>query len=200
MTVIRTATAADRAKVVDSLASAFSEDPLFTWMSAAGQKRPLEPKMRILFDTFLKLDLARSDHLVFTDEDRIGAAIWKHPNRWKMPTGDMVRALPGMLRALGTKAPKMIGAITALEKVHPIEEHYYLEVLGTHQDKQSKGIGSAVMGHMLDRCDTEGMPAYLESSNPRNIPFYARHGFEPTGEIVVGKGAPTVTAMWRKPR
>ena len=53
---------------------------------------------------------------------------------------------------------------------------------------------------VLDRCDEEGVPAYLESSNPRNIPFYARHGFESTGEIVVGKGAPTVTAMWRNPR
>jgi GNAT superfamily N-acetyltransferase len=65
---------------------------------------------------------------------------------------------------------------------------------------QSKGIGSAVLGAMLERCDTEGMPAYLESSNLRNVPFYARHGFEATGEIVVGKGAPTVTAMWRTPR
>ena len=105
-----------------------------------------------------------------------------------------------VFRAFGTKVPRLVGALTAIEKVHPKEEHYYLEVLGTHQDRQSKGIGSAVMSHMLDRCDTEGMPAYLESSNPRNIPFYARHGFEPTDEIVVGKGAPTVTAMWRDPR
>lgn len=65
---------------------------------------------------------------------------------------------------------------------------------------QSKGVGSAVIRDMLDRCDTEGMPAYLESSNPRNVPFYARHGFEKTGEIVVGKEARTVTAMWREPR
>jgi GNAT superfamily N-acetyltransferase len=200
MTAIRAATAADRARVAASLASAFSEDPLFTWMAGAGPDKPLEPKLRILFDAFLKLDLPRRDHLVFTDEDGIGAAVWKHPNRWKMPTGDMVRALPGMLRALGTKAPRMIGAITAIEKVHPKEEHYYLEALGTQKDTQGKGIGSAVISHMLARCDTEGMPAYLESSNPRNIPFYARHGFESTGEILVGKGAPTVTAMWRNPR
>ena len=200
MTTVRAATAGDRARLAESLASAFAEDPLFTWMAGAGPNKPLEPKMRILFETFLKLDLVRRDHLIFTDEDGIGAAIWKHPNKWKMPAGDMVRALPGMLRALGTKAPRMMGAITAIEKVHPREEHYYLEVLGTHQDRQSKGIGSAMISHMLDRCDAEGMPAYLESSNPRNIPFYARHGFEATDEIVVGKGAPTVTAMWRDAR
>ena len=186
--------------MVAALASAFSEDPLFTWLAGAGPDKPLEPKMRILFDAFAKLDLGRSDHLIFTDEDHIGAAVWKAPNKWKMPTGDMVRSLPAMLRAFGSKAPRMVSAITAIEKVHPKEEHYYLEALGTRQDMQSKGIGSAVMGHMLDRCDAEGMPAYLESSNLRNVPFYARHGFEATGEIVVGKGAPTVTAMWREPR
>ena len=65
---------------------------------------------------------------------------------------------------------------------------------------QSKGVGSAVIRHMLERCDAEGLPAYLESSNLRNVPFYARHGFVSTGEIVVGKDAPTVTAMWRDPR
>jgi GNAT superfamily N-acetyltransferase len=200
MISVRPATPADRAKLAEALASAFSEDPLFSWVAGAGPSNPLEPKMRTLFATFLKLDLGRSDHLVFTDESGIGAAIWKHPNKWKMPAGDMLRALPAMLRALGTKAPRMIGAIGAIEKVHPKEEHYYLEVLGTQQDMQSKGVGSAVMRHMLDRCDAEGMPAYLESSNPRNVPFYARHGFDVTGEIVVGKGAPTVTAMWREVR
>jgi GNAT superfamily N-acetyltransferase len=200
MTTVRAATAADRAKLADALASAFSLDPLFSWMAGVEPGRPIGPKMRIMFDAFLKLDLGRTDHLVFTDEDGIGAAIWKHPNRWKMPTGDMLRAMPAMLRALGTRTPRMVGAITAIEKAHPTEEHYYLEALGTHQDMQSKGIGSAVIRHVLDRCDAEGMPAYLESSNPRNIPFYARHGFEPTGEIAVGKGAPTVTAMWRTPR
>jgi len=200
MTTVRAATAADRATLAAALASAFSKDPLFSWMAGAGPNRPLGPKMRVMFDAFLKLDLRRSDHLVFTDEVGIGAAVWKHPNKWKMPTGDTVRTLPAMLRVLGTKTPRMIGAITAIEKVHPKEEHYYLEALGTQQDMQSKGVGSAVIRHMLDRCDAEGLPAYLESSNPRNIPFYARHGFESTGEIVVGKGAPTVTAMWRDPR
>ena len=84
--------------------------------------------------------------------------------------------------------------------MHPTEPHYYLEVLGTRKDGQSKGIGSSVINAVLERCDEEGVPAYLESSNPRNIPFYARHGFESTDEIVCGKGAPTVTAMWRDPR
>ena len=57
----------------------------------------------------------------------------------------------------------LLPAFSAIEKVHPEEEHYYLEALGTRQDMQSKGVGSSVIGHMLDRCDAEGLPAYLES-------------------------------------
>jgi GNAT superfamily N-acetyltransferase len=200
MTAIRPATRADRTTLTNALASAFSEDPLFRWMAGVAPGQPLEPKLRIVFGAFVKLDLDREEHLVFTDEDGIGVAIWKAPNAWKMSTGDMVRALPSMIRAFGTKATRMIGAFNAIEKVHPKEEHYYLEALGTRQDMQSKGVGSAVIRDMLDRCDREGMPAYLESSNVRNVPFYARHGFVTTGEIVAGKGAPTVTAMWRDPR
>jgi GNAT superfamily N-acetyltransferase len=200
MTTIRPASAADRATLTNSLASAFANDPLFTWMAGVGPNQSIEPKLRIVFNTFLKLDLVRDEHLVFMDEDGIGVAIWKAPNKWKMANGDMLRALPSMLRSFGTKATRMMGAFNAIEKVHPKEEHYYLEALGTRQDMQSKGVGSAVIRDMLDRCDREGVPAYLESSNVRNVPFYARHGFEATGEIVVGKGAPTVTAMWREPR
>jgi GNAT superfamily N-acetyltransferase len=200
MTTIRPATAADRAQLANTLASAFSEDPLFGWMAGAGPNRPLEPRMRLLFDALVKVNLAKPDHLVFLDEDGRGAAIWQPVNRWKMPASDLLRSLPAILRAFGVRAPKMMGALTAIEKVHPKEEHYYLEGLGTRKDVQSTGIGSAVIGHMLERCDAEGLPAYLESSNVRNVPFYARHGFVATGEIDCGKGAPTVTAMWREPR
>jgi hypothetical protein len=55
------------------------------------------------------------------------------------------------------------------------------------------------MRSRLDRCDAEHAPAYLESSNPDNIPYYNRFGFEVTGEIVMPDG-PTLWAMWRRPR
>lgn len=198
--MIRPAATSDRATLTDSMASAFSEDPLFRWFAGAGENEPVEAKLRVVFGAFIKLELARDDHLVFASEDGVGVAIWKHPNRWKMRTGDMFRVLPAMIRAFGTKTPRMMGALNTIEKVHPADEHYYLEALGTSQQMQSRGVGSAVLGHMLERCDAEGMPAYLESSNPQNVPFYARHGFKEAGEIALGKGAPTVTAMWRDPR
>lgn len=197
---IRSAQPAEAEALATTLASAFAEDPLFRWVTDVGPGRSIEPKLQVLFGTLVKQEFRRDDHLVFTNDDGSAVAVWMHPNQWKMSPLATLRVLPAMVRSLGTKFPRMLGAFNAVEKVHPEAEHYFLEALGTSQQVQGKGLGSAVIRPMLDRCDAEGMPAYLESSNPQNIPFYARHGFQPTGEIMVGEGAPTVTAMWRDPR
>jgi GNAT superfamily N-acetyltransferase len=200
VTTIRSAQYAEADTLAATLANAFGEDPLFRWVTGAESGESIEPKLRVMFGALAKQELRGDDHLVFTSDDRLGVAVWVHPNQWKMSALTTLKVLPAMVRALGTKTPRMIGVFNAVEKVHPEQEHYFLEALGTARQMQGKGLGSALISPMLDRCDAEGMPAYLESSNPQNIPFYARHGFQPTGEIAVGNGAPTVTAMWRDPR
>jgi len=200
MTTLRRATGSDRAGVTATLADAFAHDPMFQWIGGAGRNESMEPTLRPFFGALVKLVLRHDDHLVFTTEDGAGAAVWHAPNAWKLSNTDTLRALPAMLRSFTTRTPRMLRAFSASEKEHPHEEHYFLEAIGTRRDAQGTGVGSAVIAPMLDRCDAEGMPAYLQSSNVQNVPFYARHGFEVTGEIVLGKGAPTVTAMWRDPR
>ena len=64
---------------------------------------------------------------------------------------------------------------------------------------RGKGFGNALMRSRLDRCDAEHAPAYLESSNVRNVPFYERHGFEVTAEVQLPDG-PIMRPMWRAPR
>lgn len=202
MVAIRSATPADRSMLADSLASAFSQDPLMSWIASVAGGPTLQQRLRHFMDAFLKINLAKPDHLVFTSEDATGAAIWQAPDKWKVPPTELVRALPAMVRTFRHRVPAMVGALNTIEKVHPKEPHYYLEVLGTRIDTQSKGVGSAVINAVLERCDEEGVPAYLESSNPRNVPFYARHGFETRQELHMGKddSGPLVTLMWREPR
>ena len=62
------------------------------------------------------------------------------------------------------------------------------------------GIGRSLVEPVLQRADRDGVPAYLESSKERNIAFYARHGFEVTGQIHTPRGGPTLWLMWREPR
>jgi hypothetical protein len=55
------------------------------------------------------------------------------------------------------------------------------------------------MKHALALVDAQGLPAYLESSNPMNISLYKRHGFEEMGAIQSGS-SPTVVPMLRAAR
>jgi GNAT superfamily N-acetyltransferase len=82
---------------------------------------------------------------------------------------------------------------------HPREPHWYLQMLGTDPELQGKGIGSALLAQVLERCDRGGQKVYLEASKEKNIPFYARHGFAVSEEMHMPRG-PTIWAMWRDPR
>jgi ribosomal protein S18 acetylase RimI-like enzyme len=88
----------------------------------------------------------------------------------------------------------------SLEARHPSgPPHYYLAVLGTDPAQQGRGLGSALLAPVLERCDQDGVGAFLESSKERNIDFYARHGFRVTDELRLPRG-PTMWQMWRDPR
>ncbi len=91
----------------------------------------------------------------------------------------------------------MLGALNAIEKNHPTEPHEYLAFVGVAPERQGRGIGSMVMKPILDRCEAEGIPAYLEASSVRSRALYERHGFSVTEEVSIGKGAPPVWRMWR---
>jgi ribosomal protein S18 acetylase RimI-like enzyme len=86
-----------------------------------------------------------------------------------------------------------------MAKYHPSEPHWYLPLMGVDPAHQGKGHGDALMLYALQRCDRDQVPAYLESTNPRNISLYRRHGFEPLGAIQVGS-SPTLVPMLRRSR
>jgi ribosomal protein S18 acetylase RimI-like enzyme len=82
---------------------------------------------------------------------------------------------------------------------HPEAPHWHLAFVGVDPAHQGRGLGSALLRHTLARVDAERLHAYLESSNPANVPLYRRHGFEVIREIRVA-GSPAVIPMVRRPR
>jgi len=55
------------------------------------------------------------------------------------------------------------------------------------------------MKAVLDRCDEERTPAYLEASAERNRRLYERLGFEVQSSIALPDG-PSLWGTWREPR
>jgi GNAT superfamily N-acetyltransferase len=195
MHVARKAAEPDVGPMAGALARSFEDDPVMAWLFPDGGTR-----VQKLERWFRHEGLRHLAHdTVYTADGHPGAAYWDPPGHWKMPLTAILRSAPLMVRLFGSRIPTALSGLGKVEKVHPTEPHYYLAVLGTEPEQQGKGVGSALLAPVLSHCDTEGIPAYLESSKERNIPFYSRHGFEVTGEVELPKG-PKVWTMWREPR
>jgi GNAT superfamily N-acetyltransferase len=152
----------------------------------------------VIFTTMLRVQ--HVPHAAcYTDPDLVGAAIWDPPGQWRMTVFQLLRGMPGFMRGFRSDIFSALRTLATVERRHPRTQHYYLAILGTEPGHQGKGIGSALLHPVLDHCDRSGLGAFLESSKESNIPFYRRHGFDVTGEIVL-PGGPKVWPMWRDPR
>lgn len=187
----------DVAAMGTTLGRAFRDDPIFEWlMPGAGlDERARRAAPFFAADTRIRVRAATA----WCSGDHAGAALWAAPGQWKTTVRDGIRLALPLVRSARLRAPAALASLAKIEKVHPTEPHWYLAVLGTDPDHQGKGIGSALMAPVLDRCDAEGLPAYLESSKESNIPYYERFGWKVTGEIDLGRGRPTLYPMWRDP-
>ena len=193
--MIRPATAADLPAMAAALADAFDDDPVMAWLFPKARNR-----RRTLIRWFTVEGRRHLTHdSVWCDADGRGAAYWDPPGHWRMTPAEILRSLPQTAPLFGLRVTTALRGLSRVEAVHPKEPHHYLAVLGTAAAAQGKGVGSALLAPTLEACDEQGLPAYLESSKERNIPFYARHGFEVTGTVQLPKG-PMVWTMWRTPR
>ena len=194
---IRKATAADVPRLARALARAFYEDPVFRWMVPDDSERLVVSERG--FSLYLRKVYLRHEEC-YTTDDVVGGALWEPPGTWQLGVLDQLRLLPGMIAAMRRHLPQVLRAIGAIESGHPHEPHYYLPFVGVEPEHQGRGIGTALMRPILDRCDREGMPAYLEATTPRNRTCYLRQGFEVTEEFHFPRNGPPCWRMWRTPR
>lgn len=180
-------------QAIDILAAAFRDDPVVNW--TCNRPQSLVPFFDITLQPFLPHGLC------YQEAEGRGAAVWLGPgHKLKWPVRlTTVRKVLGMggLRAVA----RMLRSGAATERHHPQgPPHYYLFAIGVTPGNQGRGLGSALISHVLRRCDAEGVPAYLENSKPANLAFYEGHGFAVQQEIRFARSAPPVWLMWREPR
>lgn len=193
---VRPATRNDLGPLAAALGRAFVDDPVQRWIFPDDRRR--EAACTRLFEALLRV-VHLPHGTTWTTMTVAGGAVWGPPDHWKTGLRAIARLAPSAVPVLGRRLPLVLRGLTAVEDRHPKEPHWYLAILGTVPQCRGRGVGSALLGPVLARCDSEGLPAYLESSKEENIPFYARHGFRVTGEITLPRG-PVVYPMWRDPR
>lgn len=191
-TAIGVAAAGDFDRIVADLLEAFMKDPVLCWVFPDRRAR------RRYGGHFFAMQARRlipTGHAWMTPG---GSALWAPAGMWRETPREALRlaarTLPGMWR----HGPRVGRGLLGVEGRHPSEPHMYLAAIGVRPEHQRRGLGSALLRPGVARADELTLPAYLESSNPRNVPLYERHGFRVTGQYKLPRG-PTMTLMWREP-
>ena len=194
---IRKMTAAEIGPVARALAQAFYDDPHFRWIVRDDAKRM--HRLERGFATFVGRVWLPHDES-YTHERLIGAALWMPPDTWHLSVFAQLRLLPAVVSDLRGDSLRLLRVLTFIEKKHPRERHWYLPAIGVATAWQGRGFGAALLRPVLERCDADGTPAYLEASTVRNRALYERNGFEVVEECSYADDGPPIWRMWREPR
>lgn len=162
---------------------AFGSDPVMRWLFS-------EPQAYLeSFARFAEAFGGRAfeQGTAFVASDFGGAAFWLPPS--VHTDAELVEEV--LREALEERVrSSTFSMLEEMDKYHIEEPHWYLPMIGVDPAQQGKGIGSALLRHALAQVDELCLPAYLEASNPANVPLYQRHGFEVLGEIRAGDSPP----------
>ncbi|MFF5273159.1 GNAT family N-acetyltransferase [Streptomyces sp. NPDC000133] len=192
---IRQAETEDREQVVRLLDEAFHHDPVSGWVF------PDEAHRRAVHGKFLGVfvDVTLVEGRIDLLEDGTAVALWL-PVPAGAPTEE--DTTPALMRATAdpdNERAELVGRLTGA--IHPHDRaHEYLLMIGVSPDRQGEGIGAALIADVLERCDRDGVPAYLEASSARSRRLYERLGFTFMGATVELPDGPSMWPMWREPQ
>jgi ribosomal protein S18 acetylase RimI-like enzyme len=189
---IRCVTAAEECAAVSIIVSAFVADPGARWLY------PEPQHFLTQFPAFVRAVAGRAFARGHAHIAGIGRAaiLWLPPGVGpdEEAVGAVVEATPG-----AAIRQDLFRIIEQMGSYHPAEPHWYLPFIAVDPPLQGQGLGSALLRHSLESVDRDRKPAYLEASNPKNVPLYERFGFQVTGTIQVGS-APPIYPMLRSAR
>jgi GNAT superfamily N-acetyltransferase len=188
----RIATDADLDGLTATLTAAFQNDPLWGRWAFPDAEDDLAVWWRFYIGSALRYPC------VLVRGDYVAASVWIPPDGTELTEEEEERLVPLLHQLVGPRAPDVLELLERFEASHPKERpHYYLSLLGTHPDYRGRGLGMGLLGENLASIDAEGVPTYLESTNPHNTPRYERLGFRQVGEFTTPDGKRTVATMWR---
>jgi GNAT superfamily N-acetyltransferase len=183
-------------------AHAFHSDPFFEFLSPRAIPRA---QGLVVWSRSTCAHLGPKGSLLTARRDGriVGVAAWVPPGAYPYPAGTQVAQMLGAVHALyriPTAMLKGLRYLAAIERAHPKEDLYYLQLLACAPEHQRSGVGVALMEPTLERADAEGVGAYLETQNEDNLAYYARFGFEVVTTLSPVRGGPPLWALRREPR
>ncbi len=184
--VPRPATAADLPRLADVLADAFDDYAWTNWTVPAQDRRRRIRTLQLLY-----LEHAGLPHgMVWTVPDHTAVAAFLPALLPPLPP----TVLEQVTETHGDRSEALLAA-EELVAAHRPAHDWVLATVGVTPSAQGHGRGRSVVGAGLEAIDGQGGTCLLETSDPRNLPFYRRLGF--TVEAVVSTPGPPVWIMTR---
>lgn len=168
------------AEAGELLAASHADYPSFRYLIPEPQRRR---RMLRAFLSAAARDAAlhAQPRVAYDDGGIVGVALWMPPGTFPLSTSRKVRMTPAILRAALIACgsfPALARLGATLEKTHPSDSSWYLQALGVHPRAQRCGVGGKLVAPVLALADEAGLPCHLHTSDPANIEYYRRFGFE----------------------
>jgi GNAT superfamily N-acetyltransferase len=189
----RPALPADEDRATRTVVEAFHADPVWSWAFPDPERRP--ETIGRLWRLIVRQGIANGGTQLAGDGDAV--TVWVPPGLPEMAPDDEATVQPMLLEREPRRAGEIAELLHRFEANRPMSPHYYLSLFGTATAARGAGLGMALLRHTLGVVDAAGLPAYLESSNPRNDARYASVGFAVVGSFAAPNGGPVITTMWR---
>jgi GNAT superfamily N-acetyltransferase len=183
--------------VVEAVVLAFHDDPVWSWAFPDPVTR--SEKFRTWWGFLVEAGLRNGEIWVAGDCDAV--SVWTPPGGHELTPEEEALVIPLLTDLLGGRSGLVLEMVMCFDAAHPQDlPHWYLSILATHPQARGSGLGMALAVDVLRRADSDGVPAYLESSNPANHARYERAGFARREVVTLPADCPPILTMWREPR
>lgn len=171
--------AGEVSEVCHALALALADDPFYVAITA--EARGPEQRHQMLVAYF---ELAYRESLGAGEVQLAppyGAAFWliqdRTPELSKALSDARKRGIQTLLGPMGFQCYNQICSFMECQLPEELCGAWYLSILGIRPEARGAGLAGQLLVPTLERADSAGGSSYLETFNPRSIPFYERYGF-----------------------
>jgi GNAT superfamily N-acetyltransferase len=180
---------ADLPGLVVTCAAAFSDDSMIRWPMPDATPAMLQELFRVILTPYLEFGVLWKIH------GCDGGAAWLSPG----VTGrfdEIEQSARAAINLLTDDGGARYAAFWDWLGAHlPREPCWFLDLVAVAPAAQGQGLGRALVTHGLNLARADGCPAFLETSTPRNVPFYQSLGFQIADKQQAPDGGPVIWFM-----
>ena len=172
-----------------TFAAAMSEDAMIRWPMPDATPAMVQELFRVILTPYVEFGV------LWKIRGRDAGAAWLPPEV-AARFAEIDQASWAAINPLTSDGGSRYAAFWGWLGAHvPAEPCWLLDVVAVAPAAQGQGLGRTLVMHGLQRARADGCPAFLETGNPRNVPFYEFLGFQVVGEERAPDGGPTIWFM-----